>query len=54
MVWESLNNKETAAQHNFEMLKQSLVDQIKFAAKETADAKKNLAGSQQKKAFENP
>jgi len=32
------------------MLKQSLEDQIKFAAKETADAKKNLAVSGQKKA----
>jgi hypothetical protein len=43
-------NKETSAQHNFQMLKQSLEDQIKYGAKETADSKKGLAASGQKKA----
>jgi len=41
---------ETTALHNFEMLKQSLQDQIKFATKDFDEAKKNLAASAQKKA----
>jgi len=42
--------KEQTALHNYEMLKQSLDDQIKFANKDTAEAKKNLAASKEKKA----
>jgi len=42
--------KETNAKHNFEMLKQSLTDEIKYANKDMADAKKNLAGAQGDKA----
>merc|ERR1719277_2162045 len=42
--------KETDALHSFELLKQSLEDSIKFATKDTAAAKKNLADSSQKKA----
>mmetsp|Transcript_152163 Transcript_152163/g.369553 ORF Transcript_152163/g.369553 Transcript_152163/m.369553 type:complete len:689 (+) Transcript_152163:81-2147(+) len=43
-------NKETAALHNFEMLKQSLEDEIKYAAKEMAEAKHGIAASGEKKA----
>jgi chromosome segregation ATPase len=42
--------KEQAAQHNFEMLKQSLTDQIKNANSETDAAKKEKAQSSGKKA----
>merc|ERR1719273_792800 len=42
--------KETAALHNFEMLKQSLEDELKFAAKEMAAAKAGIAASSEKKA----
>jgi len=38
-------NKETSALQNFEMLKQSLVDEIKFANKDMDAAKKSLAES---------
>jgi len=41
---------ETAATHNFEMLKQSLEDSIKFDNKDFDDAKKNIAASGQAKA----
>jgi chromosome segregation ATPase len=41
---------ETNALHNFEMLKQGLEDQIKFATKDTAESKKSLGASGQKKA----
>merc|ERR1719401_2768531 len=42
--------KETAALHSFELLKQSLDDSVKFATKDTASAKKSLAESSQTKA----
>merc|ERR1719254_139288 len=42
--------KETAALHNFEMLKQSLEDGIKYATKDLAQAKKGAAESSGKKA----
>merc|ERR1719238_1110659 len=42
--------KETAALHNFEMLKQSLEDSLKFANEDMAEAKKGLAESGEKKA----
>merc|ERR1712008_557218 len=42
--------KETAALHNFEMLQQSLEDELKFAAKEMAAAKAGIAASNEKKA----
>merc|ERR1719230_1468056 len=41
---------ETTAAQNYEMLKQSLTDEIKFANKDMDKAKKNLAESQEKKA----
>jgi len=43
-------SKESSALHNFEMLKQSLTDQIKFATKDSNEAKKGLAISAEKKA----
>jgi len=49
---EQLGNaqkKETTAKNNFEMLKQSLGDEIKFANKEMDGAKKSLATSQETK-----
>lgn len=42
--------KETTSKNNFEMLKQSLDDEIKYANKELSEAKQNLAGSQEGKA----
>lgn len=42
--------KETNEQHNFEMLKQSLEDSIKFADGDMVDAKKGLADAAEKKA----
>jgi len=42
--------KEQTALHNFEMLKQSLEDQLKFAEQDSAAAKKSLAASAEKKA----
>merc|ERR1740138_128542 len=42
--------KETAAKNNFEMLKQSLSDEIKFATKDMAAAKKSLDESAETKA----
>lgn len=41
--------KETASSHNFEMLKQSLEDEIAFATKDMNAAKKATAGSAEKK-----
>merc|ERR1719498_2162354 len=38
-------NKETSALHNFEMLQQSLQDEIKFANKDMAQTKKDLFAS---------
>jgi hypothetical protein len=43
-------SKEETALHNFQMLKQSLEDSLKFAEKDTAAAKKSLAASAEKKA----
>jgi len=40
---------ESTSLQNFQMLKQSLTDEIKFAEKDMAKAKKNLAESQEKK-----
>jgi len=42
--------KEATSKNNFEMLKQSLDDEVKYANKELAEAKANLAGSQESKA----
>jgi len=41
---------ETSSLHNFEMLKQSLVDQIKFDNSDMTDSKANLAASAEAKA----
>merc|ERR1719502_399316 len=41
---------ENSALQNYQMLKQSLTDEIKFATKDMEKAKKNLAASQEKKA----
>merc|ERR1740127_17754 len=41
---------ESTAKQNYEMLKQSLTDEIKFANKDMDKAKKGLAESQEKKA----
>merc|ERR1719215_2320993 len=43
-------NVETKNVHNFELMAQGLIDEIKFGKKEIAEAKKALAGSGQKKA----
>jgi len=40
-----LRTKETSSKHNFEMLKQSLQDELKFANKDMADTRKGLAAS---------
>jgi len=45
-----LRSKETAAKNNFEMLKQSLEDSLKFANADMSDAKKSSAASSEKKA----
>merc|ERR1719273_986825 len=42
--------KEVADRHNYEMLKQSLMDEVTFAKKELADAKSGLSESSEKKA----
>jgi hypothetical protein len=44
-----LRNKETAALHEFQMLKQSLDDKIKYETKELAEAKTGIAASNEKK-----
>merc|ERR1719324_1523084 len=43
--------KETASQYNFDMLKQSLEDEIKFATKELDAAQKGIAASTETKAL---
>jgi len=43
--------KETSASHNFQMLEQSLQDQLKVATRGSAAAKKNLASSSEKQAI---
>jgi len=45
-----LRNKETAALHEFESLKQSLEDKIKYEKKELDEAKTGIAASNEKKA----
>jgi uncharacterized protein YlxW (UPF0749 family) len=47
---DDARKKETAALHNFDMLKQSLEDQIKFAKADTDAAKKSMSESDEKKA----
>jgi len=42
--------KEQTSTHNFELLKQSLEDQVKFETKEKAASKLSLSGSSEKKA----
>jgi chromosome segregation ATPase len=46
---DSLRKTETNALHNFEMLKQSLEDEIKFATKDLAASKASLAASEEAK-----
>merc|ERR1719229_906782 len=46
----SVRSKETSDKHNFEMLKQSLEDELKFASKDMDEAKKGLAASGEAKA----
>jgi len=45
-----LRNKETASLHEFQMLKQSLVDKGKYETKELEEAKTGIAASNEKKA----
>merc|ERR550525_362389 len=45
-----LRNKETAALHEFQSLKQSLEDKIKYETKELDEAKTGIAASNEKKA----
>merc|ERR1719221_317521 len=47
---DTARKTDTTDLHNFEMLKQSLEDQIKFGNKDLADAKKGSAASAEKKA----
>merc|ERR1719335_624086 len=46
---DSLRKTETAALHNFELLKQSLEDEIKFATKDLAAAKTGVAAAAEAK-----
>jgi len=46
-----LRNKETAALHEYEALKQSLEDKIKYESKELDEAKTGIAASNEKKAI---
>jgi len=46
---DALRKKEVAATHNYEMLKQSLKDEISFANQEMEDAKKGMSASAEKK-----
>merc|ERR1719456_2178117 len=46
---DSLRKTETNSQHNFEMLKQSLEDEIKFATKDLAASKASMAASEEAK-----
>merc|ERR1719384_90025 len=45
-----LRNKETASLHEFQILKQSLEDKIKYETKELEEAKTGIAASNEKKA----
>merc|ERR1719437_237870 len=45
-----LRKKETANRNNFELLNQSLTDEINFAQKDLDDAKKGIATATEKKA----
>jgi len=47
---DSARKQETSAMHNFDMLKQSLEDEIKFASKDKANAQKETAKSSEKTA----
>merc|ERR1719482_616143 len=47
---EKARKEENTAIQNYQMLKQSLTDEIKFANKDMDKAKKNLAAAQEKKA----
>merc|ERR550532_191236 len=47
---DSATKAETSAKNNFEMLKQSLEDEIKYANKDMDDTKKSLAESGETKA----
>jgi len=47
---EEARKKETSALHNYDMLKQSLEDEIKFANKDMGEAKQGLAKSGESKA----
>merc|ERR1719203_1840906 len=47
---QELRHTETADTHNFEMLKQSIEDEIAYGQKELAEARKGIAESSQKKA----
>lgn len=47
---DELRKKETADLHNFELLKQALMDELKFGNKDLAEAKKALAGNGEAKA----
>jgi len=47
---DSAQKKEMNEQHNFDMLKQSLEDEMKYASKDMDEAKKNLAASNEAKA----
>merc|ERR1719243_119089 len=47
---EKARKEENTAIQNYQMLKQSLTDEIKFANKDMDKAKKDLAASQEKKA----
>merc|ERR1719328_347083 len=47
---DTARKQETAALHNFQMLKQSLEDEIKFASQDMAKAKKGIAESAETKA----
>jgi vacuolar-type H+-ATPase subunit I/STV1 len=46
---DDARKKETAAKHNYEMLKQSLEDSIKFANDDLTDTKKGRSASEEKK-----
>jgi len=45
-----LRNKETSNLHNFEMLKQSIEDELRFGNKDLGEAKKGIASNSEKKA----
>merc|ERR1719421_2456983 len=47
---DAARKSETSAQHNFQMLKQSIEDELKFGNKDMAQAKKDIATSKGTKA----